>query len=352
MSETTQAQHIMFSELIEPSIPGMTFLDPLQPPFSVHGLVIERDGDRATWHRLPKDIIGEINDTVTRLASYTSGGRIRFATDAARVCVRVKPSNPEFRSNMTDAATVGCDLYVDGEFVEAVFSWERGTNVYERTVNLPSGTHEIMIHLPLYSTVESVVVGVSDGASVAPAKPYRITKPILFYGSSITHGVSASRPGLAYPAMLSRWLDADIINLGLSGNCKGERILADYFAGLDISAFVLDYDHNAPTVQHLIDTHEPFFKVIRAAKPNLPIIMVSRPNTANSPDWRERRDVVRRTYENAKAAGDVNVYFIDGSELFGSDDRDACVIDGTHPNDLGFYRMAQGIYQVLRDVVE
>jgi hypothetical protein len=117
-------------------------------------------------------------------------------------------------------------------------------------------------------------------------------------------------------------------------------------AGLEMSVFVCDYDHNAPNPEHLEATHERFFKIVRARRPELPIVMVSKPDF-NKGDER-RRAVIRRTWENALAAGDRNAYFVDGETLFGTKDRDCCTVDGCHPEDLGFYRMAENIHPALR----
>ena len=99
-------------------------------------------------------------------------------------------------------------------------------------------------------------------------------------------------------------------------------------------------------------THEPFFRIIREAQPSLPIVLLSRPNfDADPADGARRREVVRRTYELARAAGDKRVWFIDGQELFGTELRDACTVDGCHPNDLGFYRMYRRIRPVLEEAL-
>lgn len=140
-------------------------------------------------------------------------------------------------------------------------------------------------------------------------------------------------------------MDCDHINLGFSGNGKGELFIAEYIAGLDMSACVLDYDYNAPDEAHLKATHEPFFKAIRSKHPRLPVVFISSPNTAL---FTERRAIIKQTYENAVSAGDKNVWFIGGETMYGVKDRDACIVDGTHPNDFGFMRMAKTIYPVLK----
>ena len=50
--------------------------------------------------------------------------------------------------------------------------------------------------------------------------------------------------------------------------------------------------------------------------------------------------------------GDEKVYFLAGKTLFGKDDRINCTVDGTHPNDLGFRRMADAVGTVLTKIWE
>ena len=120
-----------------------------------------------------------------------------------------------------------------------------------------------------------------------------------------------------------------------------------------MSVFVLDYDHNAPDVEHLRKTHAPFYQAVRDANPTLPIIMMSRPDFDKfRADSEARRAVVKKTYDDAVAAGDKNVYYIDGQTLFMDDDRDACTIEGCHPTDLGFYRMALTVAPLLEKLLK
>ena len=182
--------------------------------------------------------------------------------------------------------------------------------------------------------------------------PYRYEKPVLYYGSSITEGGIANSPANGYNAILSRRLDADYINLGFSGNAKGELAMADYINTLDFSVFVYDYDHNAPTVEHLAATHEPFFRRIREAHPTVPVIMLTRPHATYGEDEIARRAVVKATYDHAKAEGDENVYFIDGETYFlDYPERELCFIDTIHPNDIGFLRMADTIEPLLKKLL-
>ena len=136
---------------------------------------------------------------------------------------------------------------------------------------------EITINFPLYNGIESLYIGIDEHSTLEKAAPYKMEKPIVFYGSSVTQGACASRPGTCYPSLLSRWLDADFINLGFSGNDKGEPALAHYIASLEMSAFVYGYGYNARTIEHYKNTYYPFYEIIRKKNPELPIIMMSSP---------------------------------------------------------------------------
>ena len=111
-----------------------------------------------------------------------------------------------------------------------------------------------------------------------------------------------------------------------------------YIVGLDMSAFVYDYDYNAPDAAHLAATHYAGYRAVRAAHPELPIVMASRPNFDYSrEDGGARRDIIAASYERAVAEGDTHVYFVDGAREYRTFVADGCTVDGCHPNDLGIF---------------
>ena len=170
---------------------------------------------------------------------------------------------------------------------------------------------------------------------------------MVFYGSSITQGGCASRPGNSYESMVSAALQADHINLGFSGNAKAEEEMAQYIKSLDMSVFVYDYDHNAPTLRHLEDTHQKMFLTIRESNPELPIVILSRPKYQLTETEQKRLAIVKRTYDEAIAAGDQHTHMIDGPTLMRYAKNDGTV-DIHHPNDLGFHSMAKVLIPQLR----
>jgi len=193
----------------------------------------------------------------------------------------------------------------------------------------------------MVSMVEKLYIGIREGSVLRAAPDYAVTTPIVYYGSSIVHGGCATRPGCNYESIIGRTLDCDFINLGFAGCAKGEDEIANYIAGLTMSAFVYDYDHNAPTVEYYRETHERMFKTVRAAQPDLPIIMMSRPKYHLNAEERERVNVMLQTYANAIAAGDRNVYCICGTELLSEDIREMALVDNCHPTDGGFASIAK-----------
>ena len=249
------------------------------------------------------------------------------------------------------SGSIGCDLYGGKRYFGTYIPPIDVTDHYEGVVDIfDPEEREYTINMPLYSGVEKVYVGLKEGCTLKAASDYAITKPIVYYGSSITHGGCASRPGNNYESIIGRTLDCDFINLGFAGNAKGEVAIAEYIAGLDMTAFVYDYDHNAPSVEYYRETHERMFKIIRAAQPDLPIIMMTRPKYYINREETERLQIMLTTYENAVAAGDKNVYFISGKDLMRYC-GDEGTVDTCHPTDLGFLRMADRLEPVLRQIL-
>ena len=320
------------------------------PALSLEGLALSDREGRRYW-RLPADVIDQVNSGVSEVAKVPSGARVRFATDSRRIalCAVVGPAG--YIKNVGAIGKCGLAGYVDGEWHYVVYPVASDAEEMTGAYDLDGKMHEHTVYLPLFTPLYDLMIGLDDDAQVKPPRPYAVQKPIVFYGSSITNGASATHAGNAYVSIVCRRLDASFLNLGFSGSARGEESIARYIAGLDMSLFVMDYDHNAPDAAHLEATHERF-RIVREAQPALPIALISKPDFDIDPEGNAaRRAVIRRTYEHALAAGDARVRFIDGETLFGTTERRDCLVDGTHPNDLGFRRMANAITPVLRELL-
>lgn len=328
--------------------PDAVFHHANTPPFRVFGVTF--DGD--CYRRLPESVAATVSDRVHTLSAHTAGGRLRFQTDSPYIAIRAVMPIIGKMGHFALSGSAGFDLYTDGKFVKSFVPPFRIESGYEGVIDL--GRREmrsITLHFPLYSAVSDLQIGLQQGAALKAPQPYRYEKPVVFYGSSITQGGCASRPGNCYTAILSRKLDFDHINLGFSGSGRGEQEIADYIAGIPMSVFVYDYDHNAPDVAHLTATHEKMFQTIRNRNPDLPILILSRPRYRLTEGEQQRLEVIRRTFDNAKAAGDQKVWFVDGPSLMAMAENEGTV-DGTHPNDLGFASMARCLEPVFENILK
>ena len=258
-------------------------------------------------------------------------------------------------------AAAGFDLYEDfpntmfeSRFVKAFATPNNMSDGYEQVISV--GTKKMRyftINFPVHSCVKNLYVGIQESATLSAGLPYRNKRPIVIYGSSIVHGTGATRPGLVYSNILVRRLGMDIMNLGFSGNAKAEDAIVDYMSGLDTPIFVCDYDYNAPDPEHLRATHKKMYDRYRESHPDTPYIVITRPNVATNRTSRpdERRDIVYDTFCYGRAKGDKNIWYIDGSSFFMGRVENDCTIDATHPNDLGYTFMADGIEAVIRRIM-
>lgn len=318
-------------------------------PFDLYGVKFdEREGG---FYRLTKSEAETVGENVSALRRITAGGRVRFRTDST--VIRIRAKSWEFRlSQMPDSGVSGFALVEkeDGVFVHvATFRPEQGENGFlERTAKLKGGKmREYMLSFPLYVGVESLTLGFDETAKIERGERYKTEKPIVYYGSSVTQGGCASRPDTTFESLISVIGNVDFVNYGLSGSALGEASMAEFLSKIAASVFVIGYDANAPSVEHLRKTHYEFYKTYRERCPQTPIVLVSRPDIEPIPDYEKRVAVVRESYERALADGDKNVYFIDGSKLFPDEYRGFCTVEGSHPNDLGFYFIAKGLNEVI-----
>ncbi len=326
------------------------FYNVKKDPFRIYGLYDYKRQE--VYRRLPEAVANATNQGVAELALDTAGGRLRFSTDSPYVIIKVDMPNISHFPHMSLTGTASIDVYIDDDggshFVKAAKPDISITDGYEFIVRFKTRkTRCLTVNFPSYNHVNALFVGVAETAKIGYGKEYANKKPIVFYGSSITQGACSSRPGLIYQNMISRRYNLDYINLGFSGSGRAELPIVSYMASINMLAFVSDYDHNAPNAEYLRETHFRMYEMIREAHPDIPYIMISKPDfNIDSPDL-DRRDVIIDSYRRARELGDTNVYYIDGEGLFRGPLADCCTVDGCHPNDLGFSFMADKIGRVL-----
>lgn len=338
---------------------------PLEEPFSLHGVFYSEE--EKLYRRLPKEFAASINEKIAFLAQNTAGGRIRFQTSSPYIALRVEEPFNEPLPHMTIFGKNGVSIFANQEYVGCIaptysqivqgdpaFNGD-GKILFDGIIKPQiEGLYQLELFLPLYSGLTSIYIGLKDGSFLLPPTPYKHPKPVLFYGSSITQGACASKPGDDYISHLSRRLDFDFINYGFSGNAKAEPEMAKYLSQQEASVFVIDYDHNAPDENYLRKTHYPLYKTIRAANPTTPILFMTMPgfeNWKNRPSHKARREVILDAWKKAKEDGDNNIYFIDCYGCFG-DQNECGTVDNGHPNSLGFEKMAEKVYPVLKGLLQ
>ena len=339
------------SELTEKN-ENLVFLDALDAP-------IQLTGAAEPYVRVPRKMIETMRPGLAWLSQHTSGIRVRFRTDSPYIVINATLPSVDLMCHMPLTGSSGFDVYVGDTFENFAAPATITTTHFEKMIHFVTkgdedGFRDITINFPLYNRVTSLSIGFDKTKSIQAPKKQKYGK-VAFYGSSITQGGCAARPGNNYSQILARWLDFEPINLGYSGNAFGDQITADYIASLDLDAFMMDYDFNARSLEELETTHEPFFKTIRAKQPNTPIIFISNPVSTlmnREEEGTKRKEIILKTYNNAKAGGDENVWFVDGFTLLDGLDPQCCTVDNLHPTDLGFLRMAEHCLPTLREALE
>lgn len=312
---------------------------------------------RVGWFdRLPAAAQGQVTDKVWALSRDSAGMVARFRTDASAIWADYALERTHVPGvNQTAIAASGLDLYARDE--TGAWRWVGVTRPAAQHVRqaivtgLASGAREYALYLPLRNTVVDLSIGVPDGASFEPLAP-RVAKPIVFYGTSITHGASASRPGMVHTAILGRRLDRPVMNFGFSGNGRMDLEVGAWLGQIDAAAFVIDClpNMNADSVR---EKCAPLVRQLRAAHPRTPILLVEDRRNANA--WilpaRDRHHsdnhaALRECFASLEREGVTGLHYLAGNQLLGKDSEGTT--DGSHPNDLGFVRQADAFEPVLR----
>ncbi|MDD4689037.1 MAG: SGNH/GDSL hydrolase family protein [Eubacteriales bacterium] len=334
----------------------LVFYDLRSGAFDVYGLYDYRNQD--AFIRMPQEVADTVNEGVAHIHRESAGGRIRFASDSPYLAIKIEYEQVEPKIQAAMNRQAGCDVYVHTEFgfdfITCITPSDHEKEGFAKCYDFgEKKMRSFTINMPFHGHVKNLYIGLSQDAVIGEGKKYINEKPVVFYGSSITQGASASRPGNTYENIISLRMNLNYTNLGFAGNAFGELTMAEYIKTLDMSAFVSDYDHNAPDPQHLLETHKRLYDIVRSENPKLPYIMATRPYfKSDDLDCIRRREIVLETYHKAIAAGDRNVYFVDGESYFTADEMPFCSSDCVHPNDYALMKMANTIEPVIKKALE
>ncbi|WP_182865764.1 SGNH/GDSL hydrolase family protein [Stieleria mannarensis] len=317
------------------------------------------DDTEKYFDRLPARAKGVVRNAVWNLSRHSAGMMVRFRTDATEIQVDYAVTSSNLAMpHMPATGVSGLDLY--GQDEQGNWKWVavcKPNKQHMKTTlvqGLRPGMRDYSIYLPLYNGTESLQIGVDSTSRFEPMAP-RTEKPIVFYGTSITHGACASRPGMPHPAILGRRLDRPVINLGFSGNGKLEKEVGQFLVELDPSVYVLDCLPNMVAAE-ITERTEPMVRQLRSAHPNVPIVLVE--DRSYSGSWllqsqatrnRTSREAFQAAYRRLLDAGTERLFYVDGESLL-TDNRDDTT-DGSHPSDLGFFNQANAMEPALRQAL-
>jgi lysophospholipase L1-like esterase len=314
------------------------------------------------WYdRLPSGVTTNVNDGVRSMKHHTAGMQFRFRTDSRKLSFTWEPYNPGLAmDHMPSTGVSGIDVYR--------FDAEKERWLYVKTGRITSskgGSLQIawtpgdpcLVNLPLYNGIKAFSLGVETNAVVSALEPRKsgVDKPVVFYGTSITHGGCASRPGLAFVNIIGRDLDVPVVNLGFSGSGVMEFEMSEHLARIDASCYVLDCLWNMGCAadsprkgRNVEENYEPFIRNLRAKRPDVPIVMAEMCDVyCRGPKGNDK--YTKALYDKLVAEGWKNLVYLPKERMFLGDFEGT--VDGSHPNDLGMMSMAKAYGKAVAEAL-
>jgi len=328
--------------------------------FTVNGLPWFEENGKA-FLRLPKRVESKIRSELWGVSQNTSGGRIRFKTDSTSLKLRIYHGGGGIAlHNLCARGASGIDLY-EGPPEKMTFWMNNEPGVIQCAYishyfnDMPKKLREFTLYLPTYCNIASLEIGLDKNAKILPPTPFKMAKPVVYYGSSITQGGCASRGGLGFAPLIGRRLGIDFVNLGFSGLGCYEPELSGCIGEIDAACYVLACVANMhPAMAQ--ERYEKFVDFLRQRRPEIPIVMMPRIRFADeirtgSEYWEGITKPILRTYAKYKKQGDKNIHLLRIDEFFPMG-PDSPTVDGVHPTDEGFRIMADAMTPVLARVLK
>jgi hypothetical protein len=341
---------------------GMVWYSPAEAPFRLAGFAwFEQEH---LYRRLPRKPAPPLPASVDTLAWHTAGGQVAFKTASVRIAIKVRLHKASLFDHMTATGLKGFDLYRGKpgrmQYV-ATTRFKAQAMAYDATLwNGEQSTLDVCtLNFPLYAGVREVWIGLDKGARVLPPPPYVSADPVVIYGTSITQGGCANRPGMAFSNILSRRLNRPFINLGFSGSGKLEPEVGRHMADASTHPALLVIDADANCGPDLLKERlVPFIGLLRQSHPSVPLLVVSRPpfasdvfQRATHKKWVLARKIQEQAVRRLRKQGDRHIHFLDGSTLMPEAGCESTV-DGVHATDLGFWQMAGVLEPVFKRLLK
>ena len=315
------------------------------------------------YDRLPANVTAKVNGGVRSMKHHTAGMQFRFTTDSKTLHFKWVPYSSRLdMDHMPSTGVSGIDVYKqlpDGTWRYVKTGRVSSPKGGALTISWTPGD-ACLVNLPLYNGVKSFALGIDPSAKLEKAPPHRgASKPVVFYGTSITHGGCCSRPGMAFASIVGRDLDVPIVNLGFSGSGVMEYEMSEHLARIDASCYVLDClwnmgmtkasDVNNRRGRNVDENYEPFIRNLRAKRPGVPIVMAERCDVYCRPQNSQDK-FIRKLYEKLIAEGWTNLVYLPKDKMYTGDLEGT--VDGTHPNDWGMMSMAKAFGEAVRQALK
>lgn len=329
--------------------------------FTVYG-TLAPDASKS-YSRLPDSLCTKVKENIWNLGQNSAGLSIRFASDASDIYLKWNSLNQTKMNHMNPVGIRGLDLYVlnpdnTWAFVGSAIPSSKEENKATVVKGMPDRMREYMLFLPLYDGLYDLKVGVNKGAIVKESENgvIRRDKPVVMYGTSILQGGCASRPGMTHTNILQRMLNREVVNLGFSGGGHLDPEIAMLMASKDAGVYVIDVLPNN-TVKSLRTKLEPFYRILREAHPDTPILLVESPmypRTKIDAPYRngieELNSALRAFCKRMQAEGDKYISCFGGKDILDTDCEGS--IDGIHFTDIGFLHFAEQLYPTLLNLLD
>ncbi len=328
-------------------------------------LTIEGQGWSETdspYDRFPAKAKTTVRSAVWSLSRHSAGICVRFRSSATAIHAKWKLTSAKLEMpHMPATGVSGIDLYAQDD--SGRWRWvangrpSKQENSSKLVSGLTAGHRQFLLYLPLYNGVTEVQIGVPEGSLLEPAtpRPTGKVKPIVFYGTSITQGGCASRPGMVHTAIVGRWLNRPVVNLGFSGNGRMEKEVAELMTEIDAACYVIDCLPNI-NAKHVTERTATVVEILKTARPAVPIVLVEDRNYTDSvfvaskaKRNRDSQEALRIEFGKLTKSGVKGLFYLEGKELLGDDGEGT--VDSSHPTDLGFMRQAKAFHKVLKPIL-
>jgi hypothetical protein len=314
--------------------------------FLIEGIALTDSARESVYDRFPKSYKERVRKPVWNLSKSSAGVSVRFKSNSSSIHVRWELLNDAKMNHMAETGIKGIDLYCKTDKGWQYVNTARPsgkTNSFILINNMPVKMREFRMYLPLYDGITSLEVGI-DSLSIIERPERSKNKPLVFYGTSITQGGCASRPGMAYTNIISRKLGIECLNFGFSGNGRMEKPVAELISGIDASCYVIDGTGNMTPAE--VHTNAiPLVEIIRSKHPSTPIIFVECTmfekaffEDTTKTEINNKNSALRSEFDKMTGMGFRNIYYVDNKDALGTDHEGT--VDSVHFTDLGFLRFA------------